>query len=99
LQVVHFGAARMGFGDLFVAGLVGCLLASAASPEQRGLDPQLLGATLVAVFAVGFDLLFFAVDTLPATVPVAVALALVQRAENRSAARATRSPRRPSAQL
>jgi hypothetical protein len=29
------------------------------------------------VLALAFDLLFFAVDTLPATVPVAVALALV----------------------
>jgi len=92
LQAVHLGSARMGFGDLFVAALVGCLL---ASPRHR----QLQAAVLVAVLALLFDLLFFAVDTLPATVPVAVALALMQRAENRSAARAPRSPRRPSAQL
>jgi hypothetical protein len=92
LQAVHLGSARMGFGDLFVAALVGCLL---ASPRHR----QLRAAALVAVLALLFDLLFFAVDTLPATVPVAVALALMQRAENRSAARAPRSPRRPSAQL
>ena len=26
LQAVHFGSARMGFGDLFIAALVGCLL-------------------------------------------------------------------------
>ena len=93
LQAVHFGSARMGFGDLFVAALVGCLLASArpiASCRPRPWS---------AVLALLFDLLFFAVDTLPATVPVAVALALVQRSENRSAAQATRSPRRPSAQL
>jgi NADH:ubiquinone oxidoreductase subunit H len=32
---------------------------------------------LVAVLALAFDLLFFAVDELPSTVPVAVALALV----------------------
>jgi hypothetical protein len=37
-----------------------------------------VGAGLVAVLALSFDLLFFAVDELPATVPVAVALALVQ---------------------
>ena len=71
LQVVEFGAARMGFGDIFVAALVGCLLAS--TPRL-----QLRAALLAAVLALAFDLLFFAVDTLPATVPVAVALALVQ---------------------
>jgi len=40
---------------------------------------QWYAAALVAVLALAFDLLFFAVDTLPATVPVAVALALTQR--------------------
>jgi hypothetical protein len=72
LQVANFGAARMGFGDLFVAALVGCLLAG----DRRR---QLQGALLVAVLALCFDLLFFAVDTLPGTVPVALALALVTR--------------------
>ena len=72
LQAVHFGSAQMGFGDLFAAALVGCLLA--AAPRR-----QLRAAALVAALALAFDLLFFAVDTLPATVPVAVALALVQR--------------------
>jgi hypothetical protein len=75
LQAVHFGSAAMGFGDLFVAALVGCLLATTSRPAARG---QLCAAILVAVLALGFDLLFFAVDSLPATVPVAVALALVQ---------------------
>jgi hypothetical protein len=84
LQAVHFGSAAMGFGDLFVAALVGCLLATPVDgPKSRvGLNfsahRQLLGALLVAVLALGFDLLFFAVDSLPATVPVALALALVQ---------------------
>jgi hypothetical protein len=98
LQAVHFGSAAMGFGDLFVAALVGCLLVSSAyalsaadrpktsadgpiSPEKDGKSAhrQLIAAGLVAVLALAFDLLFFAVDELPATVPVAVALALVQR--------------------
>jgi hypothetical protein len=70
LQAVHFGSALMGFGDLFVAALVGCLLA-------RSRPRQLEGALLVAALALTFDLLFFAVDQLPATVPVAVALAIV----------------------
>jgi hypothetical protein len=39
---------------------------------------QLRAAALVAALALSFDLLFFAVDTLPATVPVALALALIE---------------------
>jgi hypothetical protein len=91
LQAVHFGSALMGFGDLFVAALVGCLLAAESrwcggdhdgavgdSARARPVDRQLLAAALVAVLALLFDLLFFAVDELPSTVPVAVALALIQ---------------------
>jgi hypothetical protein len=37
----------------------------------------------VAVLALSFDLLFFAVDQLPATVPVAAALAAVTTIERR----------------
>jgi hypothetical protein len=72
LQVLEFGTARMGFGDAFIAATVGCLLA---------FDPpaQLRAAALAAVLGVAFDLLFFAVDTLPATVPIALALALATR--------------------
>jgi hypothetical protein len=72
LQAVHFGSALMGFGDLFVAALVGCLLA-------RSRPRQLEAALLVAVLALCFDLLFFAVDELPATVPVAISLLFVSR--------------------
>ncbi len=67
LQAVHFGNAAMGFGDVFVAALVGCMLAG----DRRR---QLEAAILVAVLALSFDLLFFFVDSLPGTVPVAVAL-------------------------
>lgn len=81
LQAVHFGHAQMGFGDLFVAALVGCLLAADGPMRQGDLDVsahrQWVGAGLVAVLALSFDLLFFAVDELPSTVPVAVALALL----------------------
>jgi len=85
LQAVHLGSAAMGFGDLFVAALVGCLLAAPADgPLSGDIDRleahrQWVVAGLVAGLALGFDLLFFAVDELPATVPVAVALALTQR--------------------
>jgi hypothetical protein len=72
LQAVHFGSALMGFGDLFAAALVGSLLA-AERPRQ------IEGALLVAALALMSDLLFFAVDELPATVPVALGLAVASR--------------------
>ncbi len=75
LQAVHFGSAQMGFGDLFIAALVGCLLA-------RTRLRQLHAAALVAVLGLAFDLLFFTVNELPATVPVAVALAVVQHTQD-----------------
>jgi hypothetical protein len=89
LQVVHFGAAQMGFGDLFAAAVLGCLLAIPADGPKRGAGlpfsarRQRRGALLVAVLALAFDLLFFAVDTLPATVPVALALAVLEWRDRR----------------
>lgn len=82
LQAVHFGSALMGFGDLFVAALVGCLFAAegSAGGADRAIANrrQLLAAALAAALALLFDLLFFAVDELPSTVPVAIALGLMQ---------------------
>ena len=75
--MIHFGDAVMGFGDLFVAATLGCLLAA----SQR--RPAPCRGLLVAILALAFDLLFFALDTLPATVPVAVALWLVDRGDRR----------------
>jgi len=86
LQVLELGSARMGFGDAFVAATVGCLLALPADGPQSGqigrfeARRQLGGAGLVAVLGLGFDLLFFWLETLPATVPVALALALTRPA-------------------
>jgi hypothetical protein len=71
LQLASFGSAVMGFGDLFIAATLGAVLAG-----DRRL--QLAGAALVATIALAFDLLFFAVDQLPATVPVALALAVLE---------------------
>jgi hypothetical protein len=71
LQLAAFGSAVMGFGDLFLAATLGALLAA-----DRRL--QLTGAALVAIIALSFDLLFLAVDQLPATVPVALALAALE---------------------
>ncbi len=76
LQLAHFGSAVMGFGDLFVAATLGALLAS-----DRRL--QLRGAALAAVICLSFGLLFFAVDELPATVPIALTLAALELSERR----------------
>lgn len=90
LQSATFGSAVMGYGDLFVAAVFGGLLA-AEGGRSRG------GALLVAALALCFDLLFFAVRELPATVPVAVALCVLElsRRRRRSAARAG-APRSPA---
>jgi hypothetical protein len=76
LQLVSFGSALMGFGDIFIAATLGAVLAA-----DRRL--QLHGAVLVAAIGLAFDLLFFAVDQLPATVPVALALAVLELHERR----------------
>jgi hypothetical protein len=67
LQSEQFGSVLMGYGDLFVAGLLGAVLAR----EGRRQWPV---ALLTLVLAGAFDLLFFVVNELPATVPIAVAL-------------------------
>ncbi len=103
LQAEVFGSAVMGYGDLFVAGLLGGLLAClparvpwgvpsrvahivggvrTAACDQKGAtagnrSPQFTGALLAALLALAFDFLFFAVNELPATVPVAFALVIL----------------------
>jgi hypothetical protein len=90
LQGATFGSAVMGYGDLFVAGVLGGLVAA-----QGG--SRLAAAGLTAAFALCFDLLFFVVDELPATVPVAIAmLALALSRRRRSAA--DRAAPRPARQ-
>jgi hypothetical protein len=76
LQFASFGSAVMGFGDLFIAAVLGALLAS-----DRRL--QLQGAALAVVICVGFDFLFFAVDSLPATVSIALTLAILEVLQRR----------------
>lgn len=80
LQAAIFGSASMGYGDLFIAGVLGGLLAFHWSPRH-----QLIGAALVASLALAFDLLFFFVDELPATVPVAGALVMLELARRHPA--------------
>src|SRR5665213_2687880 len=72
LQSEVFGSAVMGYGDVFIAGALGALLA-----VSYGRSTQLRAGALVAALALAFDLLFFLVKELPATVPVGIALVVV----------------------
>ncbi len=67
LQFVSFGSAVIGYGDFFIAGVLGGLLVA----ERRARLPVALTCLVLAAL---FDLLFFVTDELPATVPVALAL-------------------------
>jgi len=77
LQSEIFGSVSMGYGDLFVAALLGAVMAS----DRR---KQLAAALLTLVFAAAFDLLFFVLNELPATVPVALALMSIELWDLRS---------------
>jgi hypothetical protein len=88
LQFLDLHHASLGYGDVFVAGVLGALLAA----ERR---PQLPVALLVLALSATWDALFLVLDTLPATVPVAVALLIVElvawrRDERRALGRAGR---------
>ena len=81
----------MGYGDLFVAALLGAVLA-------RRVARQRVGALLTLALAGLFDLLFFVLNELPATVPVALALIVLEisawlrrRGERRSSGARRRS--------
>ncbi len=71
LQSELFGTVSMGYGDLFVAALLGAALA-------REVRLQRVAAVMVFVFAALFDLLFFVVSELPATVPVALVVIVLE---------------------
>jgi hypothetical protein len=71
LQSEQFATVTMGYGDLFVAGLLGGVYTDR-------LATQRLAAILTLAIAAVFDLLFLVVDNLPATVPVALALLIVE---------------------
>ena len=83
LQSEIFGSVTLGYGDLFVAALLGAVLA-----HDRRL--QLRAAILTLGLAAVFDLLFLVVAELPATVPVALALVVVEVMERRPGARESR---------
>jgi hypothetical protein len=67
LQVADIGDVSTDYGDYFVAGLVGAILAA----ERQ---PQLVGAVATLAAAQAFNQLFLVVDSLPGTVPPTVVL-------------------------
>lgn len=71
LQFLDVTWARMGYGDVFVAGLLGGILAV----EGRKQAPA---ALLVFVLCCAWDVLFLHFNTLPATVPIAVAIVILE---------------------
>jgi hypothetical protein len=71
LQSEQFGSVSLGYGDLFVAALLGGLYVERARVQR-------IAALLTLAVAALFDLLFLVADNLPATVPVALALLLVE---------------------
>jgi hypothetical protein len=87
LQSASFGGAGLGYGDFFVAGLVGGILAA-----QRG--PQVWAAVAVLAASVLWDQLFLVYDVLPATVPPAVVLLGCELLRRRKVAPPWRSGRR-----
>jgi hypothetical protein len=81
LQSVLFGTVSLGYGDLFVAALLGAVLVGSARRQTSG-------ALLTFALAALFDLLFLVVNELPATVPVAVAVIVLELWDRRDAVRA-----------
>jgi hypothetical protein len=71
LQVADIGDTSTDYGDYFVAGLVGAILAV----ERR---PQAVAAVATLAVAQAFNQLFLVVDSLPGTVPPAVVLLAVE---------------------
>jgi hypothetical protein len=67
LQRAGLDGATMGYGDLFLAAALGGVLARQGRPQGRI-------AVAMALIGLAFGLLFWVLDTLPATVPVALAL-------------------------
>jgi hypothetical protein len=71
LQSEVFGSVSMGYGDVFVAGVLGAVLA-------RDVAVQRAAALVTFAIAALFDLLFLVISELPATVPVALTVIVVE---------------------
>ena len=92
LQGELFGTVTMGYGDLFVAALLGAVLAADVRRQREG-------ALLTLVLAGLFDLLFLVINEVPATVPVALALIVLEARDwvPRLARGGKRAPLEPAA--
>lgn len=77
LQVAAFGTAVVGYGDLFVAAVLGNIITT--DPHLRLSVPPWTAAVLLLVCAAAFALIFLAFDVLPDHVPVAAAMLLLDR--------------------
>jgi hypothetical protein len=77
LQRIVLGTASMEYADLFVAAAFGAVLG--AEGRRKGI-----AALLVAVFAMVSSVFFLVTDALPATVPIALALLVVELGAYRS---------------
>jgi len=86
LQSASFGHAGLGYGDFFAAGVLGGVLAA----EGRA---QLAAAIGVLVASLAWDQLFLFYDTLPATVPIAFVLVMVELQALTAARRGRGTPR------
>lgn len=84
LQVAEIGDVSTDYGDFFVAGVVGGILAH----ERR---PQLAAAALTFAVAQSWNQLFAVVDSLPGTVPPALVLVGVELWSRRPMRRAVSS--------
>jgi hypothetical protein len=71
LQSASFGTAGLGYGDFFAAAVVGGILAA-----ERG--PQLAATAALVVVSLAWDQLFLVYDVLPATIPPAIVLVVVE---------------------
>src|SRR5919109_834120 len=80
LQVADIGHVSTDYGDYFIAGLVGAILAA----ERR---PQALAAVATLVAAEAWNQLFLVVDSLPGTVPPTVVLLAFEAWDRRPAVR------------
>jgi hypothetical protein len=89
LQSETFGSAPMGYGDMFVAGLLGALVAANRATQRAAV-------LLTLLLASAMDVLFVIVNELPATVPVAVTLIVIEgvSAARRRSRRVGAIPRR-----
>ena len=82
LQLVSWGSALMGFGDIFIA-------ASSAPSSPATATSSYAAPLLAGLLCCAWDLLFFAIKTTPATVPVALTLLTLELWGRRSRRLAT----------